>query len=55
MIRGPGTGTSDDIPAVINGRNGQTPAKLSNGEAYVPPGRDSKGLYALMKQLERKA
>lgn len=55
MIRGPGTGTSDDIPAVINGRNGQTPARLSNGEAYVPPGRDTKGLYALMHQLERKA
>lgn len=55
MIRGPGTGTSDDIPAVINGRNGQTPARLSNGEAYVPPGRNTKGLYALMHQLERKA
>lgn len=25
MIRGPGHGTSDSIPAVINGRNGQTP------------------------------
>lgn len=55
MIRGPGTGTSDDIPAVINGRNGQTPARLSNGEAYVPPGRDTKGLYALMHRLERNA
>jgi hypothetical protein len=55
MIRGPGHGTSDSIPAVINGRNGQTPARLSNGEAYVPPGRNTKGLYALMHQLERKA
>lgn len=55
MIRGPGTGTSDEIPAVINGQNGQTPARLSNGEAYVPPGRNTKGLYALMHQLERKA
>jgi len=55
MIRGPGTGTSDEIPAVINGPNGQTPARLSNGEAYVPPGRNTKGLYALMHQLERKA
>lgn len=55
MIRGPGTGTSDSIPAVINGRNGKTPARLSNGEAYVPPGRNTKGLYALMHQLERKA
>jgi len=55
MIRGPGTGTSDDIPAYIQGPNGRTPAKLSNGEAYVPPGRDTKGLYALMHKLERKA
>jgi hypothetical protein len=55
MIRGPGHGTSDSIPAVINGRNGKTPARLSNGEAYVPPGRNTKGLYALMHQLERKA
>lgn len=55
MIRGPGTGKSDDIPAVIHGPNGQTPARLSNGEAYVPPGRDTKGLYALMHKLERKA
>ena len=60
MIRGPGTGTSDDVPAVINGRNGQTPALLSNGEAYVPkrfvqnqggPQR----MYALMNNLQRKA
>jgi len=28
---------------------------VSNGEAYVPPGRDTKGLYALMKHLEGKA
>lgn len=55
MIRGPGHGTSDSIPAVINGRNGQTPARLSNGEAYVPPGHDTKKLYALMHSLERKA
>lgn len=59
MIRGPGTGTSDSIPAVINGRNGQTPARLSNGEAYVP--RDvvqqaggPKRMYALMNSLQRK-
>ncbi len=55
MIRGPGHGTSDSIPAVINGRNGQTPARLSNGEAYVPPGHDTQRLYALMNSLERKA
>ena len=55
MIRGPGTGTSDSIPAYIQGPNGRTPARVSNGEAYVPPGRDTRGLYALMKSLERKA
>lgn len=55
MLRGPGTGTSDSIPAYIQGPNGRTPARVSNGEAYVPPGRDTKGLYALMKSLERKA
>lgn len=55
LIRGPGTGTSDSIPATIQGRNGSTPAKVSNGEAYVPPGHDTKKLYALMHSLERKA
>jgi hypothetical protein len=60
MIQGPGTGTSDDIPAVINGRNGQTPARLSNGEAYVPkPFVDRIGgarqMYALMNKLQRRA
>jgi hypothetical protein len=55
MVYGRGTGTSDDIPAYIQGPNGRTPAKLSNGEAYVPPGRDTKGLYALMHELEKEA
>lgn len=32
-IRGPGTGTSDSIPATIDGKE---PALLSNQEAYVP-------------------
>lgn len=54
-IRGPGHGTSDSIPAYIQGKHGRTPAAVSNGEGYVPPGRDTKGLYALMKTLERKA
>lgn len=54
-IVGPGTGTSDDIPAVIHGKHGKTPARVSNGEMYIPPGRSTKGLYALMKSLERKA
>jgi hypothetical protein len=59
-IRGPGTGTSDSIPATIRGRNGVTPAKVSNGEAYVPPQavRQAGGaqqMYALMNRLQRRA
>jgi hypothetical protein len=57
MIRGPGTGTSDHIPATIAGK---TPARVSNGEMYVPKAQvDAAGgaqaLYALMRQLERSA
>ena len=55
-IQGPGHGTSDSIPAYIQGKNNVTPARVSNGEAYVPPGRrDTRDLYALMKALERRA
>lgn len=54
-IQGPGNGTSDSIPAYIQGPNGRTPAKVSNGEAYIPPGYDTQDLYALMRSLERKA
>ncbi len=59
MLRGPGTGTSDSMPAVINGPRGQTPALVSNGEAYVPKqavqnAGGSEALYALMKQLQRR-
>ena len=60
MIRGPGNGTSDSIPATIQGPRGQTPAKVSNGEAYVDP-KDVKrqggapAMYALMRAMERKA
>ena len=59
-IRGPGTGTSDSIPATIQGRNGVTPAKVSNGESYVPPeGVEQAGgarqLYALMNNLQQRA
>ena len=55
MIRGPGHGTSDSIPAYIQGPSGRTPARVSNGEAYVPPGYDPRKLQATMKRLERKA
>lgn len=59
-IRGPGTGTSDSIPATIQGPNGVTPAKVSNGEAYVPRAAvqqagGPKRMYALMNSLQRKA
>lgn len=60
MIRGPGTGTSDSIPATIQGPNGITPAKVSNGEAYVPRavvqqagGPDR--MYEIMRKLQRSA
>ena len=51
-IQGPGHGTSDSIPAYIQGQNGKTPARVSNGESYVPPGRNTREMYALMKYLE---
>ena len=60
MIRGKGTGTSDSIPAVIHGANSTTPAKVSNGEAYVPKHvvdqhGGSQQMYALMNDLQRRA
>lgn len=59
-IRGPGTGTSDSIPAFIQGRNTVTPARVSNGEAYVPKATvqqagGSRQLYNLMNMLQRRA
>jgi hypothetical protein len=59
-IRGPGTGTSDSIPATIQGRNGITPAKVSNGEAYVPRAAVQQAggpdrMYEIMKKLQRSA
>lgn len=55
MISAPGNGTDDKGITGIIGRNGVTPARVSNGEAYFPPGHDTKKLYALMHSLERKA
>ena len=60
MIRGPGNGTSDSIPATITGPKGQTPARVSNGEAYVPRNAvqqagGPKRMYGLMSALERRA
>ena len=59
-IRGPGTGTSDSIPATISGPRGQTPARVSNGEAYVPrrtvqSAGGAQQLYDLMHKLQRRA
>lgn len=57
LIAGRGTGTSDDVPATIGGT---TPAAVSNGEGYVPKAvvdqaGGARALYALMRQLERRA
>lgn len=58
-IRGPGTGTSDSIPATIHGPRGQTPARVSNGEAYVPRETvqrmgGAQQMYDLMNNLQRR-
>ena len=60
MLRGPGTGTSDDIPAVINSAKGQTPARVSNGEAYIPKDLvqrlgGAQRMYNLMHKLQKRA
>lgn len=62
MIGGPPdpTGKRDLTPAVINGPHGQTPAKVSRGEAYVPKravdeNGGSQRMYALMNSLQRRA
>lgn len=54
-IRGPGTGTSDSIPAVIDGAQ---PAALSNREAYIPPQQVNalgghNAMYNMMNSLQR--
>lgn len=62
MIGGPPdpTGKRDLTPAKIVGPNGVTPARVSRGEAYLPPegvpeAGGAKALYALMHKLERNA
>lgn len=57
-IRGPGTETSDSIPTTIDG---QQPAAVANGEAYVPRdkvaqiggGNVERGADKLMKMMDR--
>jgi hypothetical protein len=56
-IKGKGHGTSDSIKTSIDGR---VPARVSNGEAYVPRRAVKKAggadkLYALMRKAERRA
>jgi hypothetical protein len=56
-IKGKGTGTSDSIKTSIAGK---VPARVSNGEAYVPKKGVKKAggttnMYALMKKAERRA
>ena len=62
MIGGPPdpTGKRDLTPAVINGPHGQTPARVSRGEAYITPEDveeqgGSQRMYALMNKLQRRA
>lgn len=63
FVQGPGTGTSDSVPAVIDG---QTPAALSDGEFVVPAdvvagmgGGDAKQgatqLYGMMENVRKLA
>ena len=56
-IKGPGTGTSDSIKTTIDGKQ---PARIANGESYVPRKEvqkrgGAKKFYALMKKAERRA
>jgi hypothetical protein len=56
-IKGKGHGTSDSIKTSIDGK---VPARVSNGEAYIPRRNVKKAggaqkLYALMRQAERRA
>ena len=55
-VRGPGTGTSDSVPASIDGKQ---PVRLSNKEAYIPPKNvkaagGAKKLSAKQSNLSRK-
>lgn len=57
-LHGPGTGTSDSIPAQIKSPGGAIPAAVSNGEAYVPPRHVQQAggppaMYSLMNRLQK--
>jgi len=56
-IKGPGTGTSDSIKTTIDGKQ---PARIANGESYVPKRQvakrgGAKAFYALMNKAEKAA
>lgn len=56
-IKGPGDGLSDSIPTSIEGKQ---PARVADGEAYVPPETvkrigGAKKLYAMMEKVRRAA
>jgi hypothetical protein len=62
-IKGKGDGLSDSIPTSIDGKQ---PARVADGEAYIPPqtvakiggGNTSKGakkLYAMMDRIRKQA
>jgi len=64
MLRGPGDGMSDDIPAEIRGRKGRQPARLADGEFVVPADvvshlgngsseAGSRKLYKMMDNIRR--
>lgn len=49
-IVGPGTGTSDSIPATIDGK---PVARVANGEALIPGGASMKGLAGLHTRMRK--
>ena len=64
MLRGPGDGMSDSIPAEIRGRRGRQPARLADGEFVVPADvvshlgngsteAGSRKLYKMMDNIRR--
>jgi len=54
-INGPGTGTSDSVPAMLSDGEFVFTAKAVRGMGQGSRRKGAKRMYALMKQLERKA
>lgn len=66
MVHGPGSGTSDDVPAIIYGPGNPQPAALSDGEFVITaeavrnigggdPDKGAKMLNYLMQMAEQDA